>query len=174
MAYAARPGVSSVILAGFWEDYFIREMLVASGQEGARLQLGHARADSVFDQFSRDLLELTTAGKRVYVVLSNPTLADAYRDRKNLRRLAGFTGRLPSNAIPRSDVITRSSITNSALRVAAANAGATVIDPVSFLCDSVVCPTYTPEGMPIYRDYHHMRAGFVRKHVRFLDEPARH
>jgi len=53
-------------------------------------------------------------------------------------------------------------------RVAGEN-GARVIDPADFLCPDGVCLNETSEG-PIRYHLSHLRPGFVRDHVTYLDQ----
>jgi SGNH domain (fused to AT3 domains) len=58
------------------------------------------------------------------------------------------------------------------LRAVGEVAGAHIIDPIDYLCNSV-CPTITPDGWPVYRDEGHLEAEYVRSHVYFLDSLLR-
>lgn len=51
-----------------------------------------------------------------------------------------------------------------------ARSGATVIDPLDFLCSENVCPSVGEEGEAIYMDSVHLRPTYVREKVHYLDE----
>ena len=54
--------------------------------------------------------------------------------------------------------------------IAAAKAsGASIIDPMPWLCDAAACPGQTADGVPLYTDGGHLRASWVREHATFLD-----
>jgi hypothetical protein len=55
------------------------------------------------------------------------------------------------------------------IRKAALNAGAVVLEPREWLCTAGVCPVTDSEGEPLYVDGYHLRADFVRLHLRALD-----
>lgn len=51
--------------------------------------------------------------------------------------------------------------------------GATFVDPLDYLCDTHKCPTTDDDGVPLFRDQHHLRAGAVKtSRFQFLDEAA--
>ena len=54
-------------------------------------------------------------------------------------------------------------------RVAEA-AGARVIKPLDYLCDSEFCPIVGQDGRLMYFDYGHLRASYVRDHATYIDQ----
>ena len=47
--------------------------------------------------------------------------------------------------------------------------GAQAIDPTDYLCQKGTCPSLTPDGSPMYKDYFHLNSSYVRSSVTFLD-----
>jgi len=47
--------------------------------------------------------------------------------------------------------------------------GAEVIDPMDYLCTNGVCIAEDMDGIPIRYDDGHLRPGYVRDHVKYLD-----
>jgi peptidoglycan/LPS O-acetylase OafA/YrhL len=55
----------------------------------------------------------------------------------------------------------------------ASSIGASFIDPAEYLCDPHRCRTTDEDGIPLYRDRHHLRAGAVKtSRFQFLDDAA--
>jgi len=48
--------------------------------------------------------------------------------------------------------------------------GARVIDPMDYLCRNGTIMVFDEKGVPICYDDHHLRPGYVREHVKYLDE----
>jgi hypothetical protein len=158
MARARDPNVEALVLAAFWENYFADGMLAPEGSSAA-FRKRDPRMKAVFAHLERDLAALTANGKRVFIVLSNPTLAARDSESAVPRRLAGFIGKNVPPVIAREAFVSRVAPLMAALRDVAARSGATVIDPVDFLCDGDGCATVTPGGVPVFRDFDHLRAG---------------
>jgi hypothetical protein len=128
------------------------------------------RTDSAFARFERDIAELMDSGRRVYLVLSNP-VSGAFDPASMLpERLPGLGNRKMVRAVQLTDSTGDVSRTMSRLRAIAARTGATIIDPVAYLCKGSTCPTVDERGRPIYVDSHHMRAAFTRERITYLDQ----
>lgn len=54
------------------------------------------------------------------------------------------------------------------LRQIAVETGAQIIDPLPYLSVKGMCPA-TVNGVPIYKDDNHLRSGYVRRHMIFID-----
>jgi hypothetical protein len=55
------------------------------------------------------------------------------------------------------------------LKAVAAGTGATIIDPMDYFCDKLVCATMTADGQPIYSDSNHLRPFYVKQKALFID-----
>lgn len=164
MSLAAKPATKKVVLSGFWEEYFNRRLLVSAKTEGPdRLSLEDDRTSEMFAQLERDIRSLTSAGKSVFIILSNP---------RPVRRARGAEfprlGRAAPRSFRKNDFLAEALPVNDRLRATALRAGATVIDPVAHMCPQSTCSMYTEDGIPIYRD-DHLRPHFVRNYVAYLD-----
>jgi peptidoglycan/LPS O-acetylase OafA/YrhL len=169
MAYLARPEVRVVIISSFWEDYFERTLLDPATGSGPPLTEDDPNTESAFSRLAADLSRLSQEGKSVYIILPSPNQPARDAVSHLPRRLAGFGRSKTRPGISRSDFVTRVGSLNARLRALAQAAHATVVDPVEHLCERDVCPTVTSDGLPVYKDDNHLRAGFVRKNVTFLD-----
>jgi hypothetical protein len=112
---------------------------------------------------------LRDKGKEVVLVLSVPN-GDVFDPRHFISRT--FTGILISKPLPVSreefvngigHLASRQDMTHTAL----AN-GARVIDPLDFLCIDGMCLQENEEG-PVRFDKAHLRSGYVKNHVTYLD-----
>jgi hypothetical protein len=81
--------------------------------------------------------------------------------------LYGF--RKKQAAVNESVIIEKFAPVMQGLEATARENGATVIDPLKFLCTAHVCSALTPDGLPIYRDRSHLRLSFARDFVSYLD-----
>ncbi len=170
MRFAAGPNVKTVLIADHWELYFgERAPLPTIGDTSVQLAPGNEASEQAMQRFERDIAGLTAAGKRVYLILSNPTQAAYLRNTGIPRRFAGLGTEAHPPMTTRSEFIARTKWVNARLRLVAGRSGATVVDPIDLLCGPVECPSVTGDGEPVYFDPNHLRSGFVERHVRFLD-----
>ena len=56
------------------------------------------------------------------------------------------------------------------LRDIAARTGARAVDPLSTLCDGMICPATDADGLPRYIDSNHLRGFAASKHASFIDD----
>jgi peptidoglycan/LPS O-acetylase OafA/YrhL len=185
MQLALQPEVDTVVFGAFWEKYLPGEYAVDDSAEsvyrvGDRtrtpLQLDSPAAQIVFEQFRTAVARLTGSGRRVYIVLSNPTspLFDpASMLPSNLRWSLHATESLALADARRIDARPFEAYAEplmSRLRSIAAQTGATSVDPRATLCDGVICPATGTDGLPLYLDSNHLRARFAREQALFVDE----
>jgi peptidoglycan/LPS O-acetylase OafA/YrhL len=165
---AKAPRVNAVVYAAIWAEYLSDEVTFFDG-ENEPLRTKGSPTDRAFAHFASELRGLTDSGKRVYIVLDNPV--DSAFDPVSMlpSRVPGFARRGAVTWVPRSRIEARSQAVNVRLREAARIGGATIIDPVDFLCGTSSCPTVSATGRPFYRDDNHMRASFVREKVTYID-----
>ena len=183
---AFRPDVDTVVFAAFWEKYLLGEYAVedVAGAPVYRLE-DHTRSpltlDSpgtqiVFEQFQNSVARLVASGRRVFIVLSNPTsplfdpvsmLPTQARLSLHIPRSLAIAGGRRIDAAPFESFVAP---LTSRLRAIAAQTGATAIDPRSSLCDGALCPATGVDGMPLYLDSNHMLARFARERASFVDQ----
>jgi peptidoglycan/LPS O-acetylase OafA/YrhL len=168
MEVANDPRVKSVVFGASWPSYLKNQVTYLEGEK-LPLTVDGPETDRAFALLAQEFRRLSDSGKRVYVVLDNP-VDSAFDPASMLRsRLPGFRAKDPLTSVPRSRVVERSRAVNARLIRAARIGGATVIDPVDFLCGPTACPTVSNQGKPIYRDNNHMRASFVRERATYID-----
>lgn len=153
VAEASKPEVGTVIFGAAWPVYLGIETERATTPQALR-------------EFAATVAGLVHRGKRVYVLLSSP-MSESFSPRTMISRLDGEVSYPPP--LPARLFASRYRIANGALRAAAERAGATVIDPLSWLCPGGSCPAVTSQKTLIYKDAGHLRPFYVRDHALFLD-----
>jgi hypothetical protein len=157
---AKEPRIDRVVIAARWLLYFRYK-----GGDGYELH-GRSVGDiniqkECFDQLGKEIRELVGKNKKVYVVLTIPTGEEL--DPSKMAHARNHKHLYKDEFIKQNYTII-----NSIKSVAAAN-GAEVIDPLDYLCQNGVCIAEDENGVPIRFDEGHLRPGYVRDHVKYLD-----
>jgi peptidoglycan/LPS O-acetylase OafA/YrhL len=176
--------VDTVVFADFWEVYLLGEYQLphANGIFRAddplrlRLTVNSAGTQAAFARFAQALRRLVASGRRVFIVLSNPTspqfvptsLVPAY-----VRVDPFFEGELAADPATRVDAAPYEDFVAPVmqrLREVAVRSGARVLDPRATLCPGMSCPAVGADGMPLYIDSNHLRAAYARSGASFIDQ----
>jgi peptidoglycan/LPS O-acetylase OafA/YrhL len=172
-AYARNANVDTVVIAANWYWYFNNanpdfEYMYGQGGQRRRLGIGTASAVDARDALGHAIADLEHQGKKVYLVLNIPT-GDMLSPMRLVKRslLGGF--RIDFVPLRTSQYTAMIKPVIDPLRTIGANAGATIIDPLDYLCGPSVCPALAPDGSPMYLDGSHLRVEYVRKYVTYLD-----
>lgn len=159
---ASDPSIDRVVIAARWSGYVLNAKARVDGipiTSGAGMRRFLEALGGLIER-CRD------AGKRVTVVLEVPSALPLDPNRMLARRFTG--GRvLRTEPYPVKSWIARTLWMDDLAAVAAAK-GADVIDPVPYLSADGICLAADDDG-PIRTDYSHLRGGFVRDHVTYLD-----
>lgn len=189
MALALHDDVDTVVFGAFWEDYFMGEF---SGRQPLPVKLPvYSRGDALrrrltldspgtkraFEDFGRTILRLRASGRRVFILLSNPT-SPRFDPRYLFPSMARLSLHLPERisvgaslrSVDDRQYETYVAPLMGRLRDVAAASGAIIIDPGEALCPESTCPAANARGMPIHLDSNHLTASFVREHAAFIDE----
>jgi peptidoglycan/LPS O-acetylase OafA/YrhL len=182
VARALEPDVDTVVFGAFWESYFLGEYSVkrmrpqvyrVADSAHETLAIDSRGTQIALEQFRDVVARLVSSGRRVYIVLSNPTspLFEPFfplksRVSPNASGLALGAGAL-IDALPFESYV--APLMNR-LRDIATQSGAKVIDPRSTLCDGMICPASDSNGLPRYIDSSHLRGFAAREHASFIDE----
>jgi peptidoglycan/LPS O-acetylase OafA/YrhL len=183
MEQAFRPDVDTVVFGAFWEYYFLGEYSAdhsvsqlngASASARAPLQLDSPGTQIAFENFERAISKLVLSGRRVYIVLSNPTsplFVPVFPP--DIRLSLQSPGSLPRDSAPGIDAgpfeMFVAPLTDR-LRSIAAQTGAKAVDPRSTLCDGMICPSADSDGLPLYLDSNHLNGSNSRERATFVDE----
>jgi len=174
---AFEPDVDTVVFGAFWESYLLGEFATNdSGLDQTRmsLELDSRAMQGAFEDLEEVVSRLVSGGRRVFIVLSNPTspLFDPlFPLRCRLARSASSTCSLAGG--PEVDAGSFESFVAplmSRLRDLAARTGAKVLDPRATLCDGMMCPATSADGLPLYLDSNHLSGFAARDRAGFLDE----
>jgi peptidoglycan/LPS O-acetylase OafA/YrhL len=172
IARAGASQVSTVVFSAWWEMYFGYESngnkvssLRRIGDGPRTIRPSLQMADLTMSDFGRAIRSLTTHGKRVFVILSNPA-AIFYNPLAMVSRITGVT---QARDLDRGALQTTLPIIDR-LRAVSIQSGATVIDPVPYLCGESVCRTTTDSGLPMYKDNDHLRSSYVARYATFIDQ----
>jgi peptidoglycan/LPS O-acetylase OafA/YrhL len=183
MEQAFQPGVDTVVFGAFWEDYFFGEYSVNKPRPRVYHVLDNTRAalefDSpgsrlAFEQFQQSVSRLVSSGRRVFIVLSNPTspLFDPVFP-PEIRLSLHVPRSFSLGSGPLIDVgpyeVSVAPLMNR-LRSIAAQSGAKAVDPRSTLCAQILCPAAGPDGMPLYIDSNHLGGFAARERASFIDQ----
>lgn len=178
MDSARNDSVDTVVFCAAWETYFVvrgartrpaNAIFSTRDPSRATLTWNGPEADRLFLEFGQQIGELRRRGKRVVLVLSNPS-SRAFSPTFMLPDRVD-----PSRVIKRVPYISRSEFAevtkpvDKRLRAVAAATGAIVVDPMDYFCDASVCPTMTADGHPIYSDSNHIRPFYVEEKALFID-----
>ena len=167
VVYANRPDVNTVVIAACWHFYF-----------GDFQEAGHpGGSGSLVPESIRAFRELEALietfvrrGKRVYIVLDNPTGAGVDPHRLIRRTLSppGFT--VVGSPVDRDSVERELFPVTTEIERIAAKTGAKVLNPLNSFCDRTECPVISSDGEPLYHDMFNLRPSFVRERAAFIDE----
>jgi peptidoglycan/LPS O-acetylase OafA/YrhL len=183
MELAFQPDVDTVVIGAFWEFYFLgeyppdryaQEVYGVPPSALAPLRLDSPSTQTAFEQFQRAISRLVSSGRRVFIVLSNPTspLFEPVFPTE-IRLSLHFPGSLGGDKGARIDAGPFESFAApvmNRLRAIAAQTGAKVVDPRLTLCEGMICPAADSKGMPLYLDSNHLNGSNARERASFVDE----
>ena len=165
-------GVRTVALTAWWTPEFtLAEYYLRSDPSKVLLRDSEAVQDRALGNFAALISHLVSAGKRVFVLLETPS-SNIY-DPETLMP-TGWHRLLTRPKIPESP--TRANMekfvgkTDEKIQRVAEAAGARVIKPLDYLCDSEFCPIADKDGRLMYFNYGHLRRSYVRDHATYIDQ----
>lgn len=156
LRYAQRPEVDTVVIGGYWPS----------------MPNGPYRATAL--QAIAGMIAQLTPTKRVFLLLSIPGGPEF--DPRNMFEGSRWTQLAPKptpTLFPLSRFRAEHGELLNALSTIGKTHGATVIDPIPFLCDPVTCNVLDPEGSPLYMDEHHIRPSQALRSATFIDQTLR-
>ena len=159
--------IDRVVLAARWDYYFSDASKFTCN--GMKLHEPSAR-NAALDHIGTMIRKLTDQGKEVTMVLSQPNGA-LFDVRKAVVRGFGGIHYVGLGNVKEKEF--HGYFGDPSLRgdlaAAAQKNGATVIDPAMYLCNNGLCVLENDDG-PIRYDENHLRPGFVRNRVTYLDQ----
>lgn len=167
---AAAPEVSTVVFAASWYGLTTRNDLIRAGDPSETpISILAPENSWAMREFETALASLVARGKRVVLVLSSPR-GDAFDPRRMIAREGVLPRAKPTAPVPRHELETMLEPMDESLRIVAQRVGATVVEPMDYLCDANACPTVDANGRPLYKDDSHIRARVVREEFNAFDE----
>ena len=179
---AQRHDVDTVVFGAFWELYLMGEY--ATGQRAAvyaagdltraPLELDSPAARTAWRAFERTVAELVASGRRVFIVLSNPT-SPQFDPRSMFPIAVRFAVHAPARLNLQRRVVDASGFEayvaplTRRFQEIAQRTGASLLDPRVTLCSDAGCPTTGSDDLPLYLDSNHLRGAYARSGATFLD-----
>ena len=167
LALANTADISTVVLIAQWTGYLGAPTLRVQLPAGGELR-GSAATPAALARLADVIRALRASRKRVVLVLNIP-VAPELGPRSVLERRWGGSVAVHGDGISRQMWNAIRDRLSGDLVSVARQAGATLVDPADFLCDSLRCPALERNGVPRYHDGYHLRASFVRDHTGYLD-----
>jgi hypothetical protein len=164
---ANKNDFDTVVIGGAWNRYFIpfRRFDFEYVADNVRLDLhGDRGTEMALREMGQQISAWVAQNKKVYVLLDNPT-GVLFEPRQLIRDLR-WSGQFFSSTAPWPPEQAR---LHARMREMALSNGAQVIDPVAALCSGGQCIRALPDGSPVYKDEHHLRASYVRDHAIWMD-----
>lgn len=177
-SYIMNENVQAVVLAARWDIYLgddidaSNQFFVRPAADGQRYELLESGTSVVWDNLETMLSrwrERFGSGKAIYLVMDNP--ADARFHPKNHlvgSRLAGYSVDLAKDASIAENQA-QAELRQKMLALAE-RFDINVIDMYRHFCENGQCQLRSPENLPAYRDYDHMRASYVEQYVTEFDD----
>ncbi|MBK6630247.1 MAG: acyltransferase [Betaproteobacteria bacterium] len=169
----ASSEIDTVVISASLYKIFLNDASMYAFKQGSvdePLGLGRDGSEHAYRSLQDMFLALRKSGKKVFLVLPHPNgtrLDPKGIVRRDLTKLGAYT--IDDSGVTRESFGARTRPIRERLVSIAGAAEVTVIDPVAFLCDAIVCPSLTEDGEPMYMDAYHLRPGYVRGNAVFLD-----
>jgi len=162
---ASDSRIDRVVLAARWILYFNKAERYE--MDGVSLENPLAR-EKLMDELGRNIKKLVAKKKKVTVLLNTPS---GYLLDPRMMYPRTFLGTYCNikNIITKDLFLREYGKTIQEVAKIAADNGAEVIDPMDYLCSNGVCIAEDENGISIRFDEGHLRPGYVRDHVTYLD-----
>jgi peptidoglycan/LPS O-acetylase OafA/YrhL len=162
----SNPQIDRVVIASRWCTYFSSNSRWRTDGLSLDSKEGKKEALSKLDLFIQSIVQ---QGRVVYIVLNIPTGIEL--DPKGIypRNFRG-SGESKKKVLTKQSFLNENGTLLGDIAAIAKKNGAQVIDPMDYLCTNGVCIAEDENGIPIRFDDGHLRPGYVREHVKYLDE----
>jgi peptidoglycan/LPS O-acetylase OafA/YrhL len=163
---ANNKNLKRVVFAAYWDLFFNKKSTWEyMGQKMVEQRIW----DAAFSEFGKMIAELQKKGIKVTIVSLVPNGLECDPKEYCKRTITGFTLQRPKQ-LTKEEFLERDSnqYIKSKLEEVAKENRADLIKPLDYLVDGNVCIVENEDG-PIRYDDHHLRSGYVRDHVMFLD-----
>jgi hypothetical protein len=158
------PTIDRVVIASLWNGYFIKDSKFSCNGTSLGETSGRRAA---FDKLGAMIKNMVLSGKKVTLVLIPPNGGELDPRLIFERSLLGGCVLISRNLTLQQFRDRYQELVAEVKGVAQSN-GAEVIDPATYLSSQGVCIRENENG-PIRYDGCHLRPGYVREHVKYLD-----
>jgi hypothetical protein len=159
------PKIDRVVIAARWCNYFSQPSRWKCNGLSLDTRDGREKALSELDSLLRNI---TAQGKRVYMILNIPTGSELDPKGFYPRKFSGKVDPNRKKLTKESFLQENGAVLNEIISIARKN-GAEVIDPMDYLCTNGICIAEDEGGIPIRFDDGHLRPGYVKYRVKYLD-----
>jgi hypothetical protein len=158
--------IDRVVIAGRWNLYFDQDSIWKINGIPMKTEAGRAKA---IEALGKSIRDLTARGKHVFLLLNIPT---GYILEPENAYGRGFDGvhYLGYKPFSEKEFLKENHPVFDAIAAVGRANGAVIIDPMRALCTNGFCLFEDEKGIPIRYDATHLRPGYVREHVKYLDE----
>jgi len=160
------PKIDRVVIAARWLIYFDKNTKWKI--QGISTAEDHGRARALED-LGASIKHLSQLGKKVFLVMSIPT-GSLVDPRNMLGRSFEGPRQIALESLTKASFLKGNGDVLNAIADTARKNGAKVIDPMDYLCTNGICIGKDGEGIPIRYDDGHLRIGYVKDNVLYLDE----
>lgn len=170
---AASQNIDRVVIGAAWSLYFNRDKSDLGLLDdpvphyfAGDISLEESQGRQVAtDRLTVMVNQLTKQGKSVYLLASSPGGKEFGRNAitKSRKLFLKDLANNDENQVPRKQIEKRLSIATEFVTDIANRTGATLINPMNYLCSTTQCP------VDILKDIGHLRASFVRHQLKYLD-----
>lgn len=157
--------IDRVVIAASWPIYF-KSKNYLNTINGVSMKELSARKEAI-KSLAHLVAELVASGKKVTVVLGIPTGPNLEPRNSVVRHFSGTSYRQLAPFSKKEFLEGTQSLFEEISR-SVSQAGAELIDPLDYLCINGICISENSEG-PIRYNSVHLRPGFVREYVTYLD-----
>lgn len=170
---AKDPAIRTVALSFYWALHYgsnkVNQELRCCGS-GKNGTIGVAsipyktpvEMDKIDESIEDFILGLRNSGINVFIVLDNP-----FGEELNAQSMIYRDGLIlklrPNATLSRKVVLERSEPVRGRIVKIARKTGASIIDPMQYLCKEDICPAFSEHGELLYKDYDHLSL-FASRH----------
>jgi hypothetical protein len=160
------PRIDRIVIAALWPEYF-KETKSRNAIDGIPANQPKALLQSL-DNLGLIIQELQNIGKEVTIVLSAPYGEKLSPSQFYERSFDGISYKNPEGMKVTEFLAGNFDVLKRIAKVARFNK-ANLIDPLDYLSTHGTCIITDEKGIPIRYDLAHLRPGYVREHVKYLD-----
>ncbi len=160
--------VDRIVISAKWHMYFDNNLYNPRVIDGCKI-VSEKGEKIAMDSLGKMISQMVHENKKVIIVLSTPTAKQMDPHNIYLRTFLGINTD-ESTPYKKKQFIEENGEILSRIAKAAKENGAEVIDPMDYLCTNGNCIAEDENGIPIRFDESHLRPGYVRDHVKYLDQ----